>query len=118
MLDMNGYVAEGPGANFFFEKDGVMYTPPLGNILPGITRQTVIDICHQLEIPVLEKFFRPEDVFEADSAFFCGTAAEITPIDSIEGQMFQKSWTKSQGSLIQQAYQCIVLDKSYSYVIV
>lgn len=118
MLDMNGYVAEGPGANFFFEKDGVMYTPPLGNILPGITRQTVIDICHQLEIPVLEKFFRPEDVFEADSAFFCGTAAEITPIDSIEGQVFQKPWTKSQGSLIQQAYQCIVLDKSYSYVIV
>jgi branched-chain amino acid aminotransferase len=118
MLDMNGHVAEGPGANFFFEKDGVMYTPPLGNILPGITRQTVIEICHQLEIPVQEKYFRPEDLYEADSAFFCGTAAEITPIESIEGQLFQKPWTKSQGFLIQQTYQCIVLDKSYSYVIV
>ncbi len=118
MLDMNGYVAEGPGANFFYEKDGVMYTPPLGNILPGITRQTVIDICHQLDIPLVEKYFRPEDLYEADSAFFCGTAAEITPIDSIEGQTFQKPWRKSQGHVIQQAYQAIVLDKSHSYVIV
>jgi len=118
MLDMNGYVAEGPGANFFYEKDGVVYTPPLGNILPGITRQTVIDICHQLEIPVVEKYFRPEDLYEADSAFLCGTAAEITPVESIEGQTFQKTWSKSQGHIIQQAYQAIVLDKSHSYVIV
>jgi len=118
MLDMNGYVAEGPGANFFYEKDGVLYTPPLGNILPGITRQTVIDICHQLEIPVVEKYFRPEDLYEADSAFFCGTAAEITPIESIEGQTFQKPWRKTQGSIVQQTYQAIVLDKSHSYVIV
>jgi branched-chain amino acid aminotransferase len=118
MLDMNGFVAEGPGANFFFEKDGVMYTPPLGNILPGITRQTVIDICHELEIPVQDRYFRPEDLYDADSAFFCGTAAEITPIESIEGQPFQKTWKMSQGSVIQEAYQCIVLDKSYSYVIV
>jgi branched-chain amino acid aminotransferase len=118
MLDMNGNVAEGPGANFFYEKDGVMFTPPLGNILPGITRQTILDICHQLEIPVIEKHFRPEDLYEADSAFLCGTAAEITPVESIEGQAFQKPWRKSQGHVIQQAYQAIVLDKSHSYVIV
>jgi len=118
MLDMNGFVAEGPGANFFFEKDGVLYTPPLGNILPGITRQTVLEICRELEMPVKEKYFRPEELFEADSAFFCGTAAEITPIDSVEGQKFSKSWKESMGAIIQEAYQCIVLDKSYSYVIV
>jgi len=118
MLDMNGFVAEGPGANFFFEKDGVLYTPPLGNILPGITRQTVVEICRELEMPVKEKYFRPEELFEADSAFFCGTAAEITPIDSIEGQRFNKVWPESMGAIIQEAYQCIVLDKSYSYVIV
>jgi branched-chain amino acid aminotransferase len=118
MLDMNGFVAEGPGANFFFEKDGVLYTPPVGNILPGITRQTVLEICRELEMPVEEKYFRPEELFEADSAFFCGTAAEITPIDSIEGQQFNKSWKESMGAIVQEAYRCIVLDKSYSYVIV
>ncbi len=118
MQDMNGFVAEGPGANFFYEKDGVLYTPPLGNILPGITRQTVLEICRELELPVKEKFFRPEELFEADSAFLCGTAAEITPIESIEGQKFSKPWKESMGAIIQEAYQCIVLDKSYSYVIV
>ena len=118
MLDMNGFVAEGPGANFFFEKDGVLHTPPLGNILPGITRRTVLEICHQLDIPVEERYFRPEELFEADSAFFCGTAAEITPIESIEGQIFTKPWKKSLGVIVQEAYQSIVLDKSYSYVIV
>ena len=118
MMDMNGFVAEGPGANFFFEKDGVLHTPPLGNILPGITRKTVLHICHQLDIPVKERFFRPEELFEAESAFFCGTAAEITAIESIEGQAFAKPWKKSIGKVIQEGYQNIVLDKSYSYVIV
>lgn len=118
MLDGNGYVAEGPGANFFFEKDGVLYTPPLGNILPGITRSTLLDICKELDLPLEEKHFRPEELFEADSAFFCGTAAEVVAIESIEGQSFGKSWKNSMGLIIQEAYKCIVLDKSYSYVIV
>ncbi|MFZ6001876.1 MAG: branched-chain amino acid transaminase [Bacteroidota bacterium] len=118
MLDMNGFVAEGPGANFFYEKDGVLYTPPLGNILPGITRATVLDICRELDIPVEQKYFRPEVLFEADSAFFCGTAAEIIGIESIEGQTFNKSWEHSLGRIVQEAYKCIVMDKSYSYVIV
>jgi branched-chain amino acid aminotransferase len=118
MLDMNGFVAEGPGANFFYEKDGVLYTPPLGNILPGITRHTIIDICRELDIPVVEKYFKPEDLFEADSAFFCGTAAEVVGIESIEGQVFNKSWEHSLGRIVQESYKCIVMDKSYSYVIV
>ncbi len=118
MLDINGYVAEAPGANFFFEKDGILYTPPLGNILPGITRNTILDICRELDLPVEEKHFRPEELFEADNAFFCGTAAEIIGIESIEGQPFNKSWQNSIGLIIQEAYKCIVLDKSYSYVIV
>ncbi len=118
MLDINGFVAEGPGANFFFEKDGVLYTPPLGNILPGITRQTVLEICKEMDMPVEEKYFRPEELFEADSAFFCGTAAEVIGIESIEGQPFSKPWKTSMGAVVQEAYKCIVLDRSYSYVIV
>ncbi|HRI80556.1 MAG TPA: branched-chain amino acid transaminase [Cyclobacteriaceae bacterium] len=118
MTDINGFVAEGPGANFFFEKDGTLFTPPLGNILPGITRQTVLEICRELDIPVQQRLFRPEELFDADGAFFCGTAAEITAIESIEGQALNKPWKKTFGSVIQEAYQSIVLDKSYSYVIV
>lgn len=118
MLDMNGFVAEGPGANFFYEKDGVLYTPPKGSILPGITRQTVLEICAELDFKVEEKFFKPEDFFEADSAFFCGTAAEVIGIESVEGQKFNKPWKDSMGAIIQEAYRCLVMDKSYSYVIV
>ena len=118
LLDIEGFVAEGPGANFFYEKNGVLYTPPRGSILPGITRQTVLEICAELDFRVEEKLFKPEDLFEADSAFFCGTAAEVAGIESIEGQKFAKPWKESLGAIIQEAYQCLVLDKSYSYVIV
>lgn len=118
LLDIEGFVAEGPGANFFYEKDGVLHTPPKGNILPGITRQTVLEICAELDLKVVEKLFKPEELFEADSAFFCGTAAEVIGIDSIERQKFNKPWKESIGATIQEAYRCLVLDKSYSYVIV
>ncbi|MBX2942438.1 MAG: branched-chain amino acid transaminase [Cyclobacteriaceae bacterium] len=118
LLDIDGFVAEGPGANFFYEKGGVLYTPPRGSILPGITRQTVLEICAELDLKVVEKHFKPEDLFEADSAFFCGTAAEVIGIESIEGQKFNKPWKESLGAIVQEAYQCLVLDKSYSYVIV
>jgi len=118
LLDLNGFVAEGPGANFFYEKDGIMYTPPVGSILPGITRKTVIEICHQLDIPVQEKYFRPEEVFEADSAFFCSTMQEIVAVESIEGQAFAKPWKDSLSALIRDTYRGIVLDKIYGYVIV
>lgn len=118
LLDIDGFVAEGPGANFFYEKDGVLYTPPRGSILPGITRQTVLEICKELDLKVVEKLFKPEDLFDADNAFFCGTAAEVIGIESIEGQKFSKPWKESLGAVVQEAYQCLVLDKSYSYVIV
>ncbi len=118
MLDANGFVAEGPGSNFFFEKDGVLYTPPIGNILPGITRQTVLEICNELELPVKEKLFKPEDLFEAESAFFCGTAAQISAVGSIEGQKLNKPWKSSLGLIVQEAYKNIVMEKSHAYVIV
>jgi len=118
MLDSNGYVAEGPGSNFFYEKEGVLYTPPAGNILPGITRQTVLEICRELDLPVKEKLFKPEELFEADSAFFCGTAAEISAIGSIEGQKLNRPWKASLGAVVQAVYKNIVLEKSHAYVIV
>lgn len=118
MLDMDGNVAEGPGANFFLEKDGELITPNTGSILPGITRSVVMEICRELDIPFQERAVSPDELSSADSAFFCGTAAEITAIESIDGLPFRKPWKKSLGKVIQEAYQSIVLDKSYSYGIV
>lgn len=118
MLDMNGNVAEGPGANFFYEKDGVLFTPPLGHILPGITRETVINICRELEIPLVEKYFTPEDMEGMDSAFMCGTAAEIIGVQTIDAHPMQKTWKESLGSTLQEVYKNIVLEKSYADTII
>ena len=113
LLDNNGFVAEGPGANVFYEKDSVIYTPAKGNILPGITRATVIEICNELNIPVIEKLFSPEEMQSADSGFFCGTAAEVVELASLDNVNFKLNWEDSIGSVIQQAYKCKVLEKEF-----
>lgn len=113
MLDVNGFVAESSGANVFYEKVGIVYTPPKGNILPGITRATVIEICNELNIPVIEKLFTPEEMRGADSGFFCGTAAEVVALESLDNVPFKKNWEESFGYIIQQAYKCKVLEKEF-----
>lgn len=112
LTDMNGFVAEGPGANVFFEKDGVLYTPSTGNILPGITRATVIELCQRLNIPVEERHFTIEELKTADAAFFCGTAAEIIGWASIDDYVFPKTWSVTVASRIQQAYKNLVTETS------
>ncbi len=104
LLDMDGNIAEGPGANFFFEKDGILYTPPAGHILPGITRRTVMEIARMLGIRVVEKFFEIEEVYQAEHAFFAGTAVEIAPIAAINGEKFTRSWEESAGHQIYLMY--------------
>lgn len=113
LLDINGYVAEGPGANIFFEKNGKLFTPPPGNILPGITRATVIELCQELGIPLEQKLFTIEELREAESVFYCGTAAEVIGWDSLDGQTFSKPWSESLGKVLQQAYKAKVLEKEY-----
>lgn len=92
LLDMHDHVAEAPGANVFFEKDGTLYTPSLGNILPGITRATVIELCAAHDIPVVETSFGIDAIKGADAAFFCGTAAEVIGLESIDDVPFTKNW--------------------------
>ncbi|NQY30019.1 MAG: branched-chain amino acid transaminase [Flavobacteriaceae bacterium] len=113
LLDMNGNIAEGPGANFFYEKDEVLYTCPLGNILSGITRQTVFELAKELGIEVVEKFFTPEDVYKADAAFFTGTAAEVAGIASLDGHEFRLKWEDSLGYDLARAYQYKVTQREY-----
>lgn len=108
VLDSDGYLAEGPGANFFFEKDGVLYTPQLGNILPGITRATVLELAENLGIKVKKGLFRPEELYTADSAFYCGTAAEVIGIESVNEYQFPKKWNDSLGKKLQDEYSKLV----------
>lgn len=110
LTDMHGYVAEGPGANVFFEKNGKLVTPPTGNILPGITRATVIEICASLNIPVEERLFTTDELKQADTAFFCGTAAEVIGWQSLDDVVFPANWNDSIGRKIQVAYKERVLE--------
>lgn len=116
VLDENGNVAESSGANVFYEKDGKLYTPQKGNILPGITRATVFEICNQLGIPYEEKLFTPQEMQGADAAFFCGTAAEIVAVESLNDIPFRMNWEDSLSAKIQQAYRHLVVEENYSYL--
>ena len=112
VLDGNGYVAESSGANVFFEKGGTLYTPAKGSILPGITRATVLEICAELEIATEEKFFTPDEMRGADAAFFCGTAAEVLALDSLDDVPFTKNWNDTLSATVQKAYRNLVVGKN------
>jgi branched-chain amino acid aminotransferase len=84
-LDATGYVSEGSGENLFLVRDGKIFTPPLGaSVLPGITRDAILTLARGLGIPVSEQLIPREMLYIADEVFFSGTAAEITPIRSID----------------------------------
>jgi branched-chain amino acid aminotransferase len=84
-LDEAGYVSEGSGENIFLVRDGRLHTPPLGaSVLPGITRDSVLRLAEHLNIPAVESLVPREMLYIADEVFFTGTAAEITPIRSVD----------------------------------
>ena len=85
-LDSNGDIAEGPGENFFMVKNREIITPPLGAILAGITRATVLEIARDRGFAIVERPISLADAVAADEAFFSGTACEITPIGIINDQ--------------------------------
>jgi branched-chain amino acid aminotransferase len=109
LTDMNGFAAEGPGANLFYEKDGKLFTPALGNILPGITRATVLELCNELNIEVEEKFFTIDELKTADAAFYCGTAAEVIGFKSLDAYEFPAQWSETNSRKIQVAYKELVI---------
>ncbi|OUS24042.1 branched chain amino acid aminotransferase [Gammaproteobacteria bacterium 45_16_T64] len=87
LLDVEGYVAEGSGENFFLVRDGVIYTPELTSCLDGITRATVFSIAEELGYEIREKRITRDEVYIADEAFFTGTAAEVLPIRELDGRL-------------------------------
>lgn len=112
LLDENGSVAEASGANFFYEDNGVLYTPPLGNVLPGITRATVMEIAAEMGVEVREAYFPPQKVKGTDGAFMCGTAAEIAGIGLLDGSPFRLKWEDTIGYQIAEKYQKLVRQPS------
>ncbi|MBL4704138.1 MAG: branched-chain amino acid transaminase [Flavobacteriales bacterium] len=115
LLDINGNVAEGSGANFFYEKDGVLFTSPLGNILPGITRQTTFELAKELGVEVKETHFKPEQVHHSDGAFFTGTATEIAGIKSLDGISFKLPWEETLGYQLSKMYTRRVSQNEYMH---
>jgi len=84
-LDSNGYVSEGSGENLFLVRNGMLHTAPLGNsVLPGITRDSALRIARELGVPVIEQVIPREMLYIADEVFLTGTAAEITPVRSVD----------------------------------
>jgi branched-chain amino acid aminotransferase len=84
-LDVNGYLSEGSGENLFLVRNGVIYTSPLANsVLAGITRDSILTIARHLGVPVVEQALPREMIYVADEVFFTGTAAEVTPILTVD----------------------------------
>jgi len=108
-LDANGYVSEGSGENVFVVRNGVLQTAPLGNsVLPGITRDSVLQIARDLGIPVVEQGIPREMLYIADEAFFTGTAAEVTPIRSVDKISVGKGVTGPLTKAIQKEFYAVV----------
>ena len=114
LLDSAGKIAEGPGENIFIVRNGALYTPPIGNILPGITRDTVITLAGDADYEVYETPLTLEDIYDADEAFFTGTAAEITSIAKVDNVALKNS----NGTVtikIRETYLDVVQGKNSDY---
>jgi branched-chain amino acid aminotransferase len=103
LLTQDGYIADGSGENIFVIKDGVIATPDLSaSILPGITRDSIIQIAEDLGYPVVQKQLIRTDLYLADEVFMCGTAAEVTPIREVDDHLVGPPGPVTQQ--IQQSY--------------
>jgi branched-chain amino acid aminotransferase len=105
LLTSDGYIADGPGENIFMVRDGVLYTPDLAtSILPGITRDTIVQIAEDLGHRVVEKQLIRADLYLADEIFMCGTAAEVTPVREVDDQRIGSGSPGPVTLEIQEAY--------------
>jgi branched-chain amino acid aminotransferase len=108
-LDVSGFVSEGSGENVFLVHRDKLITAPLGNsVLPGITRDSVLQIARDLNIPIVEQMIPREMLYIADEAFFTGTAAEVTPIRSVDKIIVGKGVMGPVTKEIQKEFYAIV----------
>ena len=115
-LDSKGKITEGVGENFFMVKNKIIYTPKLGGILAGITRLTIIQLAQDLGYEVIETDISLEEAYQADEAFFTGTAAEVTAIRSINDRVFGEGGIGEITALIKEAFLDLVHGKNPNYM--
>lgn len=108
LLDPEGYLTEGSGENLFMIKNGKVKTTALNSILQGITRQTVVDYLTHKGVSIAESRFTRDEIYCADEVFLTGTAAEITPIQSIDDRLIGTGKPGPITSELQKTYQSIV----------
>jgi branched-chain amino acid aminotransferase len=104
MLDGQGFVAEGTGENLFVARDGLVKTPPVVNILGGITRKTTIEILKHENIPLQETHFGRDALYVGDEVWLTGTAAEVTPVREIDKRMVGEGKPGPITRLVQDIY--------------
>ena len=115
MMDKDGFISEGSGENIFLVKNSKVLTPTTDHCLNGITRQSVIQIGKDLNMEVIEKNIKFEDLVEADEAFFTGTAVEITPITSLNGKLINKGKRGKITQQLQEKFQEIISGNNAAY---
>ncbi|WP_322047839.1 branched-chain amino acid transaminase [Paraburkholderia sp. J67] len=115
LLDVDGYVSEGSGENFFLVNNGKIYTPDLASCLDGITRDTVITLARDMGIPVIEKRITRDEVYTSDEAFFTGTAAEVTPIRELDNRTIGSGSRGPITEKLQSAFFDVVSGKNEKY---
>ncbi|WP_456325350.1 branched-chain amino acid transaminase [Desulfonauticus submarinus] len=115
MLDPEGYVAEATGENIFIVRNSIIKTPPLDSILPGITRDSLITLAKDMGYEVVEQRFTRDELYSADEAFFCGTAAEVTPIREVDRRVIGSGQAGPTALLLQSEYFKIVKGDNLKY---
>ena len=108
MLDTDGFVSEASGENIFIVRDGVVKTPPLTSVLPGITRSTIMTLLRDRGYTLVEERFTRDEAYIADEAFFTGTAAEVTPIRELDDRAIGNGKPGPVTQAMQQAYFSLV----------
>ncbi|MGE4298720.1 MAG: branched-chain amino acid transaminase [Desulfovibrionaceae bacterium] len=115
MLDTHGYVSEATGENIFMVRKGKIKTPPLGSILDGLTRDCLITLARDLGYDVVEQNFTRDELYTAQEAFFCGTAAELTPIREVDNRRIGEGKRGPVATHLQAEYFKIVKGESAKY---
>ena len=115
MMDKNGFISEGSGENIFMVKNNIVLTPTTDHCLNGITRQSVIQIAKDLDMEVIEKNIKFEDLLDADEVFFTGTAVEITPVTKVNGEPINKGTRGEITKKLQEKFQEIISGNNVAY---
>jgi len=115
MLDIDGYAAEGCGENLFIIRDGRVKTPPIATVLEGITGRTALTLLRDSGVEVVEQRFTRDEIYIADEAFFTGTAAEITPIKSLDDRDIGTGRPGPITSKLQREYFAVIKGERPAY---